>query len=59
MTTINPNIEESWKQVLSDEFEAQYFKDLTDFLREEKKNRGPFLLKHPPNPVLPERSATS
>jgi uracil-DNA glycosylase len=48
MTTINPNIEESWKQVLSDEFEAQYFKDLTDFLREEKKNH----VVYPPGPQI-------
>jgi len=48
MTTINPNIEDSWKQVLSDEFEAQYFKDLTDFLREEKKNH----IIYPPGPQI-------
>ena len=29
------NIEESWKQELSDEFEKSYWKDLTDFVREE------------------------
>jgi len=48
MTTINPNIEDSWKQVLSDEFAAQYFKDLTDFLREEKKNH----VVYPPGPQI-------
>jgi len=48
MTMINPNIEESWKQVLGDEFEAQYFKDLTDFLREEKKNH----VVYPPGPQI-------
>jgi uracil-DNA glycosylase len=37
MTAVNPSIEESWKTVLKDEFESQYFQDLTDFLREEKK----------------------
>jgi uracil-DNA glycosylase len=37
MTAVNPNIEESWKLILKDEFESQYFKDLSEFLREEKK----------------------
>ncbi len=48
MTTINPNIEDSWKQVLGDEFAAQYFKELTDFLREEKKNH----VVYPPGPQI-------
>jgi uracil-DNA glycosylase len=30
-------IEESWKKVLSDEFEKPYFKTLTDFVKEEYK----------------------
>ncbi len=38
MSSINPNIEESWKLVLQQEFEAEYFKELSEFLREEKKN---------------------
>ena len=37
MQSLNPQIEESWKLVLQDEFDAPYFHDLTDFLREEKK----------------------
>ena len=38
MSSINPNIEESWKLVLQQEFEAEYFKALSEFLRDEKKN---------------------
>ena len=37
MTTINPQIEESWKAVLSDEFNKDYFVKLKQFLLEEKK----------------------
>lgn len=37
MQSINPQIEESWKSILQDEFNASYFEDLTSFLREEKK----------------------
>jgi uracil-DNA glycosylase len=37
MQSINPQIEESWKQVLLEEFDAPYFLGLTEFLREEKK----------------------
>jgi uracil-DNA glycosylase len=37
MSSINPQIEESWKNILQDEFEAPYFQALTEFLREEKK----------------------
>lgn len=37
MQSINPQIEESWKQVLREEFDAPYFLALTEFLREEKK----------------------
>ena len=37
MTTINPQIEESWKAVLSDEFNKDYFVKLKLFLLEEKK----------------------
>jgi uracil-DNA glycosylase len=33
---VNPQIEESWKAVLKDEFEKQYFKELKEFLVEEK-----------------------
>ncbi len=37
MTQINPDIEKSWKEVLSDEFQKPYFPMLKNFLIEEKK----------------------
>ena len=37
MTAINPQIEESWKAVLSDEFNKGYFLKLKQFLLDEKK----------------------
>jgi uracil-DNA glycosylase len=37
MTVVNPEIEESWKEALGQEFESQYFIDLKNFLLEEKK----------------------
>ncbi len=37
MTQINPDLEESWKEVLSDEFQKPYFPVLKNFLIEEKK----------------------
>jgi uracil-DNA glycosylase len=48
MQTINPQIEESWKQVLQEEFEAPYFQLLTEFLREEKQKHRVF----PPGPQI-------
>ncbi len=36
MTEISPNIEESWKHALWDEFQAPYFAKLKDFLHAEK-----------------------
>ena len=39
MQIINPRIEDSWRNILQDEFDAPYFKELTGFLREEKKNK--------------------
>jgi len=48
MQSINPQIEESWKLILNDEFEAPYFKELTDFLREEKKVHTIY----PPGPLI-------
>lgn len=48
MQSINPQIEESWKQVLRDEFEAPYFIGLTEFLREEKKKH----IIYPPGPLI-------
>jgi uracil-DNA glycosylase len=35
MTAINPNIEESWKKILWDEFQSPYFSQLKAFLVEE------------------------
>jgi len=37
MTTINPVIENSWKQVLSEEFRSEYFFKLKEFIIREKK----------------------
>jgi uracil-DNA glycosylase len=37
MGNINPTIEESWKSVLSEEFNKPYFLELKEFLLEEKK----------------------
>ena len=37
ISTVNPQIEESWKKVLTDEFRADYFSTLKSFLIEEKK----------------------
>lgn len=34
---INPSIENSWKEILSDQFNAPYFFELKNFLLEEKK----------------------
>jgi uracil-DNA glycosylase len=48
MSHINPQLEESWKLVLKDEFESQYFRDLTDFLKEEKKSYTIY----PPGPQI-------
>ena len=36
MSSINPQIDESWKQLLIDEFNAPYFTDLKNFLVTEK-----------------------
>ena len=38
MSKVNPQIEESWKAVLEDEFDAPYFLELKEFLAEEKKH---------------------
>jgi uracil-DNA glycosylase len=35
---VNPQIEDSWKDVLAEEFQAQYFLELKEFLVEEKAN---------------------
>jgi uracil-DNA glycosylase len=36
---MNVKIEQSWKKLLDDEFEKQYFIDLTDFVRSEYKSK--------------------
>jgi uracil-DNA glycosylase len=38
MSIINPRIEDSWKKVLNDEFNSEYFIRLKEFLIEEKKH---------------------
>lgn len=48
MTTVKPEIEESWKEVLQTEFEAPYFAELKAFLLEEKKKYRVF----PPGPMI-------
>ncbi len=48
MGDINPSIEESWKSVLSMEFNKPYFLELKDFLLEEKKKFRVF----PPGPLI-------
>ena len=37
MTQVNPQIESSWKEILLDEFHADYFTSLKEFLLEERK----------------------
>ena len=37
ISTVKPQIEESWKKALTDEFRADYFSSLKSFLLEEKK----------------------
>jgi uracil-DNA glycosylase len=37
MSGVNPQIEESWKSLLENEFNASYFAELKEFLIEEKK----------------------
>lgn len=46
--TVNPIIEESWKRVLWDQFQAPYFAELKAFLVEEKKHYQVF----PPGPKI-------
>jgi uracil-DNA glycosylase len=46
--SINPQIEECWKQVLHEEFDSPYFLALTEFLREEKKKH----IIYPPGPLI-------
>ena len=39
MTKINPQINDSWKDILNDEFQKEYFVKLKQFLVEEKKTQ--------------------
>lgn len=48
MDKINPQIHDSWKQVLSEEFTSPYFQDLKNFLIEEKRK---FII-YPPGPQI-------
>jgi uracil-DNA glycosylase len=48
MEKINPVIEESWKEILEDEFNKPYFTELKQFLLEEKKKFRIF----PPGPLI-------
>ena len=45
---INPKIEESWKEVLTEEFESQYFMELKEFLVGEKAK----FTVYPPGPLI-------
>lgn len=47
-SSVNPQIEESWKIVLKDEFEKDYFLKLKEFLIEEKKKQTVY----PPGPLI-------
>ncbi len=42
MPEVSPQIEESWKKVLQNQFESTYFQDLKEFLVEERKNHRIF-----------------
>jgi len=46
--SINPQIDESWKEVLMDEFRQDYFASLKNFLVEEKKSN----IVYPPGPLI-------
>ena len=48
LTMINPQIEDSWKRVLWDQFQAPYFAQLKAFLVEEKRQYQVF----PPGPCI-------
>ena len=48
MNNINPRIEESWKNILSAEFESEYFSELREFLVGEKEKYTIY----PPGPLI-------
>ena len=49
MSNINPQIEESWKKVLTDEFRSDYFLKLKSFLLEER-SKGKII--YPPGNLI-------
>lgn len=49
MSDINPEIQEEWLEVLKDEFQKDYFKNIKHFLMEEKKNGQTI---YPPGPLM-------
>jgi len=48
MAPVQPQIHDSWKAALKDQFEAEYFSKLKDFLVEEKKKA----IVYPPGPLI-------
>ncbi|MFO7656559.1 MAG: uracil-DNA glycosylase [Bacteroidales bacterium] len=48
MTQVNPQIEASWKEILKDEFNSDYFALLKEFLVEEKSRNEVY----PPGPLI-------
>jgi len=48
MTPIDPDIEQSWKKALWNEFQSDYFTSLKNFLQEEKKKHTVY----PPGPLI-------
>ena len=46
--SVNPTIDDSWREVLKNEFNAAYFTELKHFLKEEKKNN----VVYPPGPLI-------
>ncbi|MDI3520530.1 MAG: uracil-DNA glycosylase [Anaerophaga sp.] len=48
MSQIDPRIEESWKEALSEEFNAPYFSELKKFLVDEKRKHQVY----PPGPMI-------
>jgi uracil-DNA glycosylase len=47
-STLDPKIHPSWKEILKEEFNADYFKNLKNFLVEEKRKN----LVYPPGPLI-------
>jgi len=47
-TSVNPQIEKSWKEVLMEQFQQEYFTKLKEFLVEEKKKN----VVYPPGPMI-------